>query len=102
MVLKSGIVREAPMPKGKLLMTLPAKREIKATGQAAVDGWWEIDIAGAPGYIRETAVSVKGAGPAKAAAKPEQPDNVREYNKVVLEARDEGPDRMKTLLTSFQ
>lgn len=102
-VQKASPVRETPTAKGKLLMTLPARREIKASDPAAVNGWWRIDVAGSAGYLRETAVSVKSApaGPPPP-ARQEQADNVREYNKVVLEARDEGPDRMRTLLTSFQ
>jgi hypothetical protein len=103
---KATPVRETPALKGKLVMTLPAKREVKAVGQAAEKGWWQIDVAGSPGWIRETTVSVKGGATAAAAPasppKKDEPDNVREYNKVVLEARDEGPNRMKTLLTSFQ
>jgi hypothetical protein len=103
---KLTVVRAAPQLKAKALMSLPAKREVKAVGQLAVDGWWQIDVAGEPGFIRAAAVSVKGGLAAVSAPPPkppeDQPDNVREYNKVVLEARDEGPDRMKTLLTSFQ
>lgn len=99
---KATPVRATPTLKGKLLMTLAAKKEVKALGQSATDGWWEIDVAGSSGFIRATTVSVKGGGAKPAAPKPEEPDNVREYNKVVLEARDDGPDRMRNLMTSFQ
>ena len=99
---KATPVRATPSLKGKLVMTLAARHEVKALGQSATDGWWEIDVAGSSGFIRAATVTVKGAGAKPAAPKPEEPDNVREYNKVVLEARDEGPDRMRNLMTSFQ
>ena len=99
---KASAVRETPTAKGKLMMTLPAGREIKAVGLSAVNGWWRIDVAGSPGYIRELTVSVKTMPAPPPPPPQDRADNVREYNKVVLEARDEGPDRMRTLLTSFQ
>ena len=30
------------------------------------------------------------------------PTNVREHNRAVIEAKDEGPNRLKSLLTSIQ
>lgn len=96
------VVREAPSATARVVLTLPAQRELRP-GEAAKDGWYEIDLGGAPGFIPAASVSQSPRAPAvpttAAALAPAR--NIQAYNKVVLEARDEGPDRLKTLLTGF-
>jgi uncharacterized membrane protein YedE/YeeE len=103
--LRSATVRDSASASGKAIMTLPAHREVRPK-QAATNGWYEIDVAGAPGFIRASSLSAPATHTASetAAAQPpalEPARNIQAYNAVVLEARDEGPDRMKTLLTGF-
>ncbi len=99
--LKATPVRAAPSAKAKVLATLPARQEVTPGEAPPSPGWTPVMVEGRMGYVR--AVNLSGARavappPANALATAE---NVREYNKVVLEARDEGPDRMRSLLTNF-
>jgi hypothetical protein len=103
--LKSATVRDQPSASGKAMLTLPAHREVRPK-QAATNGWYEIDVAGAPGFIRASSLTAPATETANAPSAAQSPAleparNIQAYNAVVLEARDEGPDRMKTLLTGF-
>ena len=62
-------------------------------------GWSMIRAAKVSGYVR-TASLVKSAAPAGPRLAP--PSNIREHNRAVLTARDQGPNRLKTLLTDVQ
>ena len=99
--LKATPVRAAPSAKSKVLATLPARQEVTPADAAPAPGWTPVLVDGRTGYVR--AVSLSGTkAPAPPPANALAPaENVREYNKVVLEARDEGPDRMRSLLTNF-
>ena len=94
-------VHAAPSAKAKVLATLPARQEVTPAEAAPAPGWTPVTVDGRTGYVRAVSLS----GPRTAAPPPANAlapaENVREYNKVVLEARDEGPDRMRSLLTNF-
>ena len=104
-VLRPTSVRAAPLTKATVIETVTSEQELTPwTGPAAPPkaGWTAVDANGQPGYVRSvyltssrsvTTASTGGLPPAQ---------NVRAYNKVVLEARDDGPDRMRNMLTSFQ
>ena len=62
-------------------------------------GWSMIRTAKVSGYVR-TASLVKSTAPAGPRLAP--PSNIREHNRAVLTARDQGPNRLKTLLTDVQ
>ena len=75
-------------------------------GHAADDAsWWEIDVAGTPGFIRDADLGEPGAEPAKGkvqAGGPKTPTlapptSIRALNRAVLTARTQGVDRLKAL-----
>jgi len=93
---RDTVVRATPSPKGKRL-------EILKTGAAVQplqdpDGVWvAFDVGGgAKGYVRLTDLT-KPPAPTLA-----EPNNIREHNKAVLAARDDGPNRLKSLMTDVQ
>jgi hypothetical protein len=123
--LRATVVRSAPVASADVLMNLPAGREVRPKNAQADGGWWEIDVAGAPGYVRaadlgapgsappvQTAANTpkggKGGGkgpPSKAAAPPPAvsgPTNIRAYNQTVIAARDNGKGRLSSLMTDIQ
>ena len=59
-------------------------------------GWTAVEANGQPGYVRSVYLtSSRSITTAPAGGLPPA-QNVRAYNKVVLDARDDGPDRMRT------
>lgn len=118
--LRATIVRSAPVASAETLLNLPAGRSVKPKTAKADGGWWEIDAAGAPGYIRAADLgppgsapapaqtSARGKGRASAAANaapppvPAGPTNIRAYNQQVIAARDTGPGRLASLMTDIQ
>jgi len=76
--------------------TLPAGTSVQAAQEPA-GAWVMLDLGeGATGYVR-TADLTRVKTPQLAA-----PNNIREHNRAVLTARNDGPDRLKTLLTDVQ
>ena len=126
--LRPTIVRNAPVASGASVMNLPAGRSITPKTAQPEGGWYEIDVAGAPGYVRaadlgppgsapaaaptQVAATGKGRAGAKPAAKttaepPPPPElasasNIRAYNASVIMARDNGKGRLGSLLTDIQ
>jgi len=123
--LKATVVRSAPVASADVLMNLPAGREIHAKTAQAEGGWWEIDVAGSPGYVRASDVGPPGSAPVqvasaagakgKAGAKgapskaappppppPAGPTNIRAYNQSIIAARDTGKSRLSSLMTDIQ
>jgi hypothetical protein len=85
--------------KGASLASLPSGAAVDIQSDvSAPDGWSAVKAAGKMGYVR-TAMLVK-TQPAAPTLAP--PSNIREHNKAVLAARDQGPNRLKTLLTDVQ
>jgi len=121
--LRATVVRSAPVASADSMMNLPVGREVKPKTAQADGGWWEIDVAGAPGYIRAAdlgppgsapaptqtaAKGGKGKGPPPKAAPPPPtpavvgPTNIRAYNQSVIAARDNGKGRLSSLMTDIQ
>ncbi|WP_293904360.1 SH3 domain-containing protein [Phenylobacterium sp.] len=121
--LKATAVRSAPVASAAVLMTFPAGREVKPKTSAADGGWWEIDVAGASGYVRAADLGPPGSAPVQVAAntpkgkggkgagatKPPPPPpvvagptNIRAYNQTVIAARDNGKGRLSSLMTDIQ
>lgn len=122
--LRATVVRSAPVASSESVMNLPAGRNVSP--KAGPDGgWYEIDVAGAPGYVRAADLGAAGAGapagavppgkggqgrgkgpPAKAgppaAPAVQGPSNIRAYNQSVIAARDNGKGRLSALMTDIQ
>ncbi len=118
---RATVVRSAPVASADVLMNLPVGREVRPKAAKADGGWWEIDVAGSPGYVRaadlgppgsapapvQTAAKGKGAKPTATPAKapppaPAGPTNIRAYNQQVIAARDTGKGRLSSLMTDIQ
>lgn len=94
---RATIVRAAPSAKGKKLKTLDAGASVQPLKDPVGADWVALDAGGgATGYVRFADLT-HPKGPTLAA-----PSNIREHNKAVLAARDDGPTRLKTLLTDVQ
>ena len=102
-------------------MNLPVGREVRPKAARADGGWWEIDVAGSPGYVRAADLAPPGSAPApvqtadrgkggRAATPaanapppaPAGPTNLRAYNQQVIAARDTGKGRLSSLMTDIQ
>ncbi len=99
--IKATPVRAAPSAKAKVLTTLPPRQEVTPAQAAPAPGWTPVLVDGQTGYVRAVSLSGTKAAPPSSPNALAPAENVREYNKVVLEARDEGPNRMRSLLTNF-
>jgi hypothetical protein len=96
---KAVTLRAAPRLKAPALESLAAGAQVDVPDDPkAPAGWSVVKFGGKTGYVH-TADLVKTVptGPVLA-----PPSNIREHNRAVLVARDQGPDRLKTLLTDVQ
>jgi hypothetical protein len=96
---KAVTLRTAPRLKAPALESLAAGAQVEVQDDPkAPAGWSVVKFGGKTGYVH-TADLVKTVptGPVLA-----PPSNIREHNRAVLVARDQGPDRLKTLLTDVQ
>ncbi|MCW5760626.1 MAG: SH3 domain-containing protein [Phenylobacterium sp.] len=125
--IKATVVRSAPVASASVVTSLPVGREIRPKTGEPDGGWWEIDVAGAPGYVRASDVGPPGSvpvqtaaakgAPAKGAARgkgavqakapppppaPAGPTNIRAYNQSIIAARDTGKGRLASLMTDIQ
>jgi hypothetical protein len=125
--LRATVVRQAPVASSDQVMSLPAGRNITPKTAQPEGGWYEIDVAGQPGYVRasdlgppgstaaapaQTAAAGKGkGGKAPPAARPAEPaatpqlasaSNIRAYNGSVIAARDNGKGRLSSLMTDIK
>jgi hypothetical protein len=73
------------------------QEEVKAPA-----GWTAVEAGGKQGYVRTASLAktVPPAAPAAPTLAP--PSNIREHNRAVIAARDEGPNRLKSLLTDVE
>jgi hypothetical protein len=115
---RAAVLRSAPVASASAVRNLPAGTSIQAKSSAAVGGWWEVDVAGATGYVRSAEVGPPGSAPVqtaaagrgrgKAAPPPKAPPavagptNIRAYNQSVIAARSNGKDRLSALMTDIQ
>jgi hypothetical protein len=129
--IRASVVRSAPVASADVLMNLPVGREIRPKTAQPDGGWWEIDVAGSPGYVRASDVGPPGSAPVQTAAAgkaapagkggpargkgagqqakapppppvPAGPTNIRAYNQSVIAARDTGKGRLSSLMTDIQ
>jgi hypothetical protein len=122
--IRATAVRAAPVASAAAVTNLPVGRAI--TPKSGPDGgWYEVEVAGATGYVRaadlgppgsapaapaptgKAAAAGRGKGaPAKAAPPPppavQGPTNIRAYNQSVIAARDNGKGRLSALMTDIQ
>ncbi|HEY0646899.1 hypothetical protein [Phenylobacterium sp.] len=121
--LRATVVRSAPVASSDSVMNLPAGRALSPKS-GPDGGWYEIDVAGTPGYVRAADLGAAGAGPPAAATPPgkggrgkgppakagppaatpavQGPTNIRAYNQSVIAARDNGKGRLSALMTDIQ
>ena len=93
-------VRSAADNKARPVGSVAGGAPVEVTeAQGGPAGWSLITAAGISGYVRTSSL-VKSAAPAGPRLAP--PSNIREHNRAVLVARDQGPNRLKTLLTDVQ
>lgn len=122
-----AVLRAAPASSAAVVKNLPVGTSIQAKVGQADGGWWEVDVAGATGYVRAAEVGPPGSVPAApvqtaaaggkgakgkgAAAKApppppppavQGPTNIRAYNQSVIAARDNGKSRLGALMTDIQ
>jgi hypothetical protein len=117
--LRATVVRSAPVASAASVMNFPAGRAVQPKNAQPDGGWWEIDVAGAPGYVRAADIGPPGSAPVQAAAKGgargkgaaakappppavQGPTNIRAYNQSVIAARDNGKGRLSALMTDIQ
>lgn len=118
--LRATVVRSAPVASAAVLMNFPVGRAVQPKTAQPDGGWWEIDVAGAPGYVRAADIGPPGSAPpvqtaakggargkgaaAKAPPPPavQGPTNIRAYNQSVIAARDNGKGRLSALMTDIQ
>ena len=94
---KAVVVHAGPNVKTKTVKSLPAGSTVQAAKDPAGAVWLLLDLGGgAQGFARAAELTLVKAP--KLAA----PNNIREHNKEVLAARDDGPNRLKSLLTDVQ
>jgi hypothetical protein len=90
-------VRATASLKGKVVKTLPAGATVQAAQESGSGVWVALDLGGgSQGYARVSELT-KVKAPKLAA-----PNNIREHNREVIAARDDGPNRLKSLLTDVQ
>lgn len=120
--IRATVVRSAPVASAAAVMNFPVGRTVSP--KAGPDGgWYEVDVAGATGYVRASdlgppgsvpaaaappakgGAQAKGKGPPPKAAPPpavQGPTNIRAYNQSVIAARDNGKGRLSALMTDIQ
>ena len=97
---RATVVRAVPEIKGRSVASLAAGARVEVVENAgAPAGWSQVTVAGSTGYVRTVAL-LKAAPPAGPRLAP--PSNIRDHNRAVIAARDQGPNRLKTLLTDVQ
>jgi len=98
---RTTIVRSGAGPNFPRVMSLAKGATLKlkdATAQPS--GWTAVVVGGNSGFIRAT--DLVSATPVQTGPRLAPPVNIREHNRAVLAARDQGPNRLKTLLTDVQ
>lgn len=89
--------RATPAPKGKLVRSLAAGATVKAVKDPGNAAWIQVDLGdGTQAYARASDLT-RVKTPTLAA-----PNNIREHNREVLQAKADGPNRLKSLLTDVQ
>ena len=92
-------VRAKADVRGRSVAAVAAGGQVDVVENAgAPSGWSQVNVGGASGYVRTA--SLTKSTPAAPRLAP--PSNIREHNRAVLAARDQGPNRLKSLLTDVQ
>jgi hypothetical protein len=96
-VARAATARGAPNLKAKAVKSLAVGTKVQAVRDPAGAVWVLLDLGdGSQGFVRAAELT-RIKTPALAA-----PNNIREHNKDVLAARDDGPNRLTSLLTDVQ
>ena len=106
---RATVIRAAPNAKARALASVAAGTVVPVRDFTG-DTWVTVETStGGVGYVladhlaisdgaTTTATPRGGGGGGRLAA----PTNVREHNKAVIQARDQGPNRLKSLLTNIE
>jgi hypothetical protein len=103
---RATVIRAAPNAKARALANVAAGTEVDVTAYTG-DTWATVTTAsGATGYVLSDHLSVSEGGapaakPANGGGRLVAPSNIREHNRAVIQARDQGPNRLKSLLTNI-
>jgi hypothetical protein len=94
---RAAAVRASPSTKAKRVKIIEAGVTLQPLQDPVGAEWLAFDMGGGtPGYVRMADLTAP-KGPHLA-----PPSNIREHNQAVIAARDDGPKRLKTLLTDIQ
>jgi hypothetical protein len=102
---RATVVRAAPSAKAKVLANLPAGAPVQVkdlTGET----WVKVETDSGVGYVLASAIEVSDGTASSAASagggRLAAATNVREHNRAVIQAKDQGPNRLKSLLTGIE
>jgi hypothetical protein len=100
---RAAVAHAAPDAKSKVVGKLN-KGAVVAVTDAPAGPWATVQTAGGVGYVLRAYLTVRTEKATAASREPTfaPPANVREHNRAVIEARDQGPNRLKSLLTTVQ
>lgn len=87
--------RAQPNAKAKSVAKLSQGQEVQVK-EATRGDWTAVSVGDQTGYVRASDLT-RSSAPQFAAA-----SNIREHNRAVIQARDQGPNRLKSLLTTMQ
>jgi len=102
---RATVIRAAPNAKARALANVAAGTAVQVTAYTG-DTWATVETStGAVGYVLADHLSVSDGSVQPAAAgggRLAAPTNVREHNRAVIQAREQGPNRLKSLLTNIE
>lgn len=87
--------RAQPNAKSKSLAKLTQGQELQVK-EATRGDWTAVAVGSQTGYVRASDIT-RTTGPQFVAA-----SNIREHNRAVIQAREQGPNRLKSLMTTMQ
>lgn len=89
------VARAEPDPRARTLAQLARGQELEAR-EATRGDWTAVTVGQGVGYVRAADLARQAAPQLTA------PSNIREHNRAVIQARDQGPNRLRTLLSTMQ
>lgn len=92
---RATVARAEPDPRARTLAQLARGQELEAR-EATRGDWTAVTVGQGVGYVRAADLARQAAPQLTA------PSNIREHNRAVIQARDQGPNRLRTLLSTMQ